>query len=100
MLFNSYIFLFLFLPVALGLWWALHRTASRLIALTLLSYLFYGWWNWRFIPLMILSTTVDYVAGRKITATEDRKSKKLWLAASLTFNLAILGFFKYYGFLA
>jgi alginate O-acetyltransferase complex protein AlgI len=65
-----------------------------------MSYLFYGWWNWHFVPLMILSTTVDYMAGNRIIATQSRHMRRLWLASSLSFNLAILGFFKYYGFFA
>lgn len=71
MLFNSYIFLFAFLPVMLAGWWGLRRDRTRLIALTLMSYVFYGWWDWRFIPLMIASTTVDYVAGGRIAAASN-----------------------------
>lgn len=100
MLFNSYIFLFAFLPVALAGWWLLKRDGERFLFLTLMSYVFYGWWDWRFIPLMILSTTADFVAGARIAATEDEKVRRLWLTASLSFNLAILAFFKYYGFFA
>lgn len=100
MLFNSYVFIFLFLPVALFFWWQPTRTWLRLFSLTLLSYVFYAWWDWRFVPLMIASTTVDYWAGNRIVATEDAHKKKMWLACSMTFNLAILGFFKYYDFIA
>src|SRR3954465_5110475 len=105
MLFNSYIFIFVFLPIVLVGWWTLHRAfragnAPRLAFLTLASYVFYGWWDWRFLPLMWASTTVDYIAGQKIARSEDPVYRKRWLAASMTFNLAILGFFKYYGFFA
>ena len=100
MLFNSYIFIFVFLPIVLLGWWSVRRNAPRLAFLTLASYIFYGWWDWRFLPLMWISTGVDWWAGQKIAASEDTGYRKRWLAVSMTFNLAILGFFKYYGFFA
>src|SRR5271166_2401184 len=100
MLFNSYVFIFCFLPVTLVGWWLLRGTYLRLVFITLASYVFYGWWDWRFLPLMISSTTVDYIAGGKIAASGSEPVRKWWLTCSLSFNLAILGFFKYYGFFA
>jgi alginate O-acetyltransferase complex protein AlgI len=100
MLFNSSIFMFVFLPLALFGWWQLRNTRIRLVFLTLASYVFYAWWNWKFVPLMIASTTVDYIAGAKIAESEDPTTRKRWLVCSLTFNLAILGIFKYFGFFA
>jgi len=100
MLFNSYVFIFGFLPLALAGWWTLRRTSLRLTFITLASYFFYGWWDWRFVPLMIASTSVDYIAGGKIAASDSPVVRKRWLVCSLSFNLAILGFFKYYGFFA
>ena len=100
MLFNSYIFLFVFLPIVLIAWWGLPDRRLRLLALTLASYYFYAWWDWRFLPLMIASTNVDYLAGKKIAESDDPVVRKRWLVCSLTFNLALLGLFKYYGFFA
>jgi alginate O-acetyltransferase complex protein AlgI len=100
MLFNSYVFIFCFLPAALMGWWLLRGTSLRLIFITLASYVFYSWWDWRFLPLMIASTTVDYIAGGRIAVSDSVPVRKRWLVYSLTFNLAILGFFKYYGFFA
>ncbi|HTK96326.1 MAG TPA: MBOAT family O-acyltransferase [Terriglobales bacterium] len=100
MLFNSYIFIFVFLPIVLVGWWSVRKNAPRLAFLTLASYVFYGWWDWRFLPLMWISTGVDWLAGQKIAASDDPGYRKRWLAVSMTFNLAILGFFKYYGFFA
>lgn len=100
MLFNSYVFIFCFLPVAIAGWWMLRGTSSRLLFITLASYFFYGWWDWRFLPLMIASTTVDYIAGGKIAASDSPAVRKRWLIGSLAFNLAVLGFFKYTGFFA
>jgi alginate O-acetyltransferase complex protein AlgI len=100
MLFNSYVFVFCYLPAALAGWWLLRGTSGRLLFITLASYFFYGWWDWRFLPLMIASTTVDYLAGAKIAASDSPVARKQWLILSLSFNLAVLGFFKYFGFFA
>jgi alginate O-acetyltransferase complex protein AlgI len=100
MLFNSYIFLFVFLPIVLVGWWGMRRTYPRLIFLTLASFVFYGWWDWRFVPLMWISAGIDWFAGQRIASSEDPKYRKTWLAISMTVDLAILGFFKYYGFFA
>lgn len=100
MLFNSYIFLFAFLPIVLLGWWMIRGDMPRLLFLTFASYVFYGWWDWRFVPLMIASTTVDYLAGARIAIATEERTRRRWLAASLSFNLLILGFFKYFGFFA
>ena len=100
MLFNSYIFLFAFLPLVLTGWWSLRRDSMRLLFLTLASYVFYGWWDWRFVPLMLASTTADYIAGQGIAHSSSPKVRRRWLIGSLSFNLLILGFFKYYDFFA
>ncbi len=68
--------------------------ASMLVA----SYVFYGWWDWRFLTLIWISTGVDFVSGRAIHATEDPTRRRLWLWCSLGTNLGMLGFFKCAGF--
>ena len=98
MLFNSYTFVCAFLPLALIGWWGLRRTRPRLMFLTLASYVFYAWWDWRFVPLVIASTGVDYVAGQAIHRSDDEHRRKLLLTAALTVNLTLLGYFKYVGF--
>jgi len=101
-LFNSFEFA-LFLPTVLILYWLLPKTGQNRMLL-LASYVFYGYWDWRFLSLIAISTIVDYIAGRKIEslndATEpaDVKRRKLWLTASICTNLGILGFFKYFNF--
>jgi alginate O-acetyltransferase complex protein AlgI len=97
-LFNSYVFILAFLPLTLLAWWTIRGHRARLVALTLASYLFYGWWDYRFIPLMVLSTTADYLAGLRIHRSESSRARKTWLVALLVFNLGILAIFKYYGF--
>jgi alginate O-acetyltransferase complex protein AlgI len=98
MLFNSYVFLFGFLPPVLVGVWALRQKNLRLLFLTLASWAFYAWWDWRFLPLMLSTTTVDYVAALAIHRTEVVRRRNLWLIGSLAVNLGLLGYFKYAGF--
>ncbi len=101
MLFNSYIFLFFFLPIILLVWWSRRLTTSqRLIALVLASYFFYGWWDYRFVALLMFSTIVDYFVGGKIYQSQRVEAKRFWLGLSLASNLGLLAFFKYGGFCA
>jgi alginate O-acetyltransferase complex protein AlgI len=100
MLFNSYVFLLVFLPIVLFLWWRPFPTNVRLTLLAASSYVFYAYWDWRFAFLMMGTTLVDYWAGKTIDAAEDPGTRRRWLLASLCFNLGMLGFFKYYDFFA
>jgi alginate O-acetyltransferase complex protein AlgI len=97
-LFNSYIFLFGFLPCVLAGWWLLRAKPLRLAFLTGASWFFYSWWDWRYLPVLIGATSVDYVAGLLIAGTEDARRRRALLAASLTTNVGILAYFKYAGF--
>jgi alginate O-acetyltransferase complex protein AlgI len=99
MLFNSYEFLFLFLPLVLAGYYFLPRP-TRMILLTLASYLFYGWWDFRFCSLLLISTLVDYLAGARIHASAERAVRRRWLILSLASNLSLLGFFKYFDLFA
>ncbi|MEX0887255.1 MAG: MBOAT family protein [Phycisphaeraceae bacterium] len=107
MVFSSHLFVFYFLPVALALYYCLpHR--GKHVALTLVSYLFYGWANPIFVVLMAASTAVDYVCGRVIArgrpgrlvpAGAPRSAVQKWaVAVSVVSNLALLGVFKYFNF--
>jgi alginate O-acetyltransferase complex protein AlgI len=98
MLFNSYVFLFAFLPAVLVGWWGLRSKNLRLAFLTVASWVFYAWWDWRFLSILLASTSVDYVAGRLISNTDDERRRRLILAASLSVNLGILAYFKYADF--
>ncbi len=90
MLFNSVAF-FIFLPIVFGLYWALRGSLrSQNAFLVASSYVFYGWWDWRFLGLIIFSTVLDYCLSRNMTKA------RLWL--SLLGNLGVLGLFKYYNF--
>ena len=96
MLFNSLEFL-VFFPVVLAIYYVLSTRAQN-AWLLVASYVFYGWWDWRFLGLILLSTVVDYFIGRSIAASHDPSARKRLLAVSITTNLGILGVFKYYGF--
>lgn len=98
MLFNSIDFA-IFLPVVFALYWALNRTGLKVqnILILVASYVFYGWWDWRFLTLIVFSTLVDFTVGRQLIAAEGSKRKVLlWI--SILVNLGLLGYFKYYNF--
>lgn len=100
MLFNSYEFLFLFLPLTWGLYQLASNNRIKLWILALSSYFFYGYWNYKFLPLLLFSTVVDFYVGKKIGAIEEKKERKKWLIISMLVNLGVLGFFKYFNFFA
>jgi len=99
MLFNSYSFLFGFLPCVLAGWWGLRAWKRlRLAFLTASSWFFYAWWDWRYLPVLILATSVDFVAGLWISSTTDERWRRMLLTTSLATNIGILAYFKYAGF--
>ena len=99
MLFNSLEFL-IFLPIVFCLYWFVFQKNLKVQNSLLLmsSYVFYGWWDYRFLSLIFLSTVVDYFVGLKIHDSNDKKTKKSFLWISILFNLGLLGFFKYFNF--
>lgn len=100
MVFSSHIFLFYFLPLALVIYYLSPRVLKSL-SLTLVSYVFYGWWNPWFTLLMLGSTVVDYLCGIAITQENaSQRQRKIGVTTSIVVNLAVLGFFKYAAFFA
>ncbi len=99
MLFNSIDFA-LFLPIVFILYWfVVNKNLKLQNALILLSsYVFYGWWDWRFLSLLLFSTVVDYSIGLQMAKSTNQKHRKQLLFLSLAVNLGLLGFFKYYNF--
>jgi len=99
MFFNSIEFL-LFLPIVFVFYWFVLNTnlkaQNSLILIS--SYVFYGWWDFRFLSLIFLSTIVDYIIGLNIPKQDSDKKQKFLLWCSVLFNLSVLGFFKYYNF--
>lgn len=99
MLFNSIAFL-VFLPTVFFLYWFVFKKNIHLqnILILISSYIFYGWWDWRFLSLILISTIIDYYIGLKISSSEKKQQKKGFLWISILFNLGLLGVFKYYNF--
>ncbi|MEE2772048.1 MAG: MBOAT family O-acyltransferase [Bacteroidota bacterium] len=99
MLFNSFEFA-IFLPLVFILYWVIgssHRKAQNVLLL-LSSYFFYGYWDWRFLSLIIFSSLIDYYSGIKIAENNTTKAKRKWLYFSLFWNLGTLFAFKYFNF--
>ncbi len=99
MLFNSFAFL-VFLPLAYLAYWGLQKqgTKAQNVFVLLASYLFYGWWDWRFLGLLFVSSLCDYLIGIAMHRTEVKVRRKALLWLSLAVNLGLLGFFKYFNF--
>ena len=99
MLFNSLDFA-IFLPIVFILYWFVTNKNLKLqnFLIVAASYLFYGWWDWRFLSLILFSTIVDYTIGLKLNTQENQTKRKVLLYTSIAVNLGFLGFFKYYNF--
>lgn len=99
MLFNSIDFA-IFLPLVFLLYWGVlkGRTKQQNLLIVLASYVFYGWWDWRFLSLILFSTILDYSIGLKLKKESKDRKRKLYLWISILVNLGFLGFFKYYNF--
>ena len=99
MLFNSLDFA-IFLPIVFFTYWFVTANNLKLqnFLVLIASYVFYGWWDWRFLSLIIFSTIVDYSIGRRLGEEDDKKKRKYLLWSSIGINLGFLGFFKYYNF--
>ncbi len=98
MLFNSYAFILVFLPVTLGLYlltrpWRDQR--GLILALLLASFVFYGWWDWRFLPLLAGSIVANYACGARLHRAATPGARRTWLAFGIALNLGLLFVFKY-----
>ncbi|MBL4763302.1 MAG: MBOAT family protein [Gammaproteobacteria bacterium] len=100
MLFNSYFFIFLFLPLTLIVFYKLNKYSSQAAIswLVIASLFFYGWWNPVYIGLIILSILFNFIVSELMNAQQSHHIKKLLLIAGVTFNLFLLGYFKYANF--
>ena len=99
MFFDSFDFA-IFLPIVFALYWSIGKYGFRVqnAFLVLASYVFYAWWDWKFLGLIVLSSVVDYVVANEIFNSSDRSQKKKLLYISLFVNLGILAVFKYFNF--
>jgi len=105
MLFNSYIFIFIFLPAVFFIYFGLILNKKNYLAkcwLVIASLFFYGWWNIYFLPILIVSILVNFSITRKIQSLKknknDAKPRKIFFLTGLLFNIAFLGYFKYRDF--
>ena len=100
MLFNSIDFA-IFLPIVFILYWFVANKNLKFqnFLIVAASYVFYGWWDWRFLSLILFSTIIDYSVGLSLKKEENQFKRKLFLWISILVNLGFLGFFKYYNFL-
>ena len=98
MLFNSIDFA-VFLPIVFAAYWLLSPWLKlRNIIIVASSYVFYGWWDWRFLSLIVFSTRVDFFVGIALLKNQNKLNRKMLLSLSIFCNLGLLGFFKYYNF--
>jgi len=99
MLFNSIEFLF-FLPIVFALYWLLNKGSLRIQNLFIVcaSYFFYGWWDWRFLSLIFISSCIDFSIGILLGKNLENHQRKWLLWCSLLVNISLLGVFKYYNF--
>ena len=99
MLFNSLDFA-IFLPIFFILYWYFTNKNLQLqnFLIVIASYIFYGWWDWRFLFLIFFSSITDYIIGKALQVTENEKYRKFLLWFSIVTNIGFLGFFKYYNF--
>ncbi len=97
MIFNSFIF-FIFLGIVFPIFYFLPTKTSKNLFLLVVSYIFYGYWDWHFCLLLALTTIIDYYVGKALFNISDPKKRKLLLTLSLVTNLGVLGFFKYFNF--
>lgn len=99
MLFNSVDFA-IFLPIVFILYWFFveKNLNTQNLLLLFASYFFYAYWDYRFLLLLIFSITLDFISAKKIDGAKNDLSRKFWFCLSITINLCLLGFFKYYNF--
>lgn len=86
------------LGTVFALYWSFPTKRAQNLVLLVASYLFYGWWDWRFLGLILLSSVTDYTLGLAIAGSETVRRRRFFVGVSLAFNLGILGFFKYFNF--
>jgi alginate O-acetyltransferase complex protein AlgI len=99
MLFNSYIFIFLFLPITLLLFFSFARYSHRagLVVLFLASLIFYNWYDYRYTILLLFSISVNFITSKSILKS-SQANRKYYFWFGIIFNLGLLGYFKYVNF--
>ena len=98
MIFNTPLFYFFFVTFFFFYSFVFLRQRPRVYLILVSSLVFYGAWNYYFIPLLVGSAVADYFIAQAVAAADTRRAKKRWLALSVTMNLGLLGLFKYADF--
>jgi alginate O-acetyltransferase complex protein AlgI len=99
MTFTTLTFLIFFVLV-FAAYWSLRNRMAQNVLLVIVSYIFYGWWDWRFCWLMLAASLLDYFVGLGLDRWTNVTKRKLLLAFGLSCNLGLLGYFKYFNFFA
>lgn len=89
-----------FVPIVFALYWFVlkGKTRAQNLLIIIASYIFYGWWDYRFLVLIALSSLLDFFVGMAMDKAQDQKRRKWLLVCSMVINLGVLAFFKYYNF--
>jgi D-alanyl-lipoteichoic acid acyltransferase DltB (MBOAT superfamily) len=95
-LFDSPVY-FAFLVAVVVAYWSMNWRSQNIFLLAA-SYFFYGWWDWRFLGLIFLSTTGDFIIAQWLDRSDNERHRRCALVISLILNLSFLGFFKYFNF--
>jgi len=90
----------IFLPIVFVLYWFVCQKSIRAqnLLIVIASYVFYGWWDWRFLGLILFSTGLDFLMAQAITQNSEKRRRQAWLWLSVGTNLGLLGVFKYFNF--
>jgi D-alanyl-lipoteichoic acid acyltransferase DltB (MBOAT superfamily) len=98
MVFNSDVFLFAFFPIVFLLFWMTSNKQQRYLLMTVAGFVFYGYWDWRYCGLLLFSSLFSFGMGMAIDRSKERRTRLLFMTASIVVDLGLLGFFKYYNF--
>src|SRR5262245_35699105 len=97
MTFTTLTFL-IFLGLFFSLYWGIRNRTAQNMLIVVGSYVFYGWWDWRFCGLMLLASLLAYAVGLGLNRVENPAGRKALLAGGLTVNIGLLAYFKYCNF--
>ncbi len=101
MLFNSFVFIFAFLPITFLVYFGLSKMRQYTLAkaaLVVASLYFYAYFNWSYLPIILSSIVVNYVMAWRMKVDNESWLRKLWLIVGIVFNIGMIGYFKYFDF--
>ena len=101
MLFNSFVFIFAFLPITFLVYFGLNKMRQYTLAkaaLVVASLYFYAFFNWSYLPIILSSIVVNYLVAWRMKVDDKRWLRKLWMIVGVAFNIGMIGYFKYFDF--